>query len=66
MADIVDTAQDYIVDYNQQVLTDLSLKLKEQQAKPSLYECLDCGDPIPELRRQLGNIQFCTECQVFH
>ena len=32
---------------------------------PSRKECADCGEPIPELRRRLGGVRFCVECQGF-
>ena len=32
---------------------------------PSRKDCADCGDPIPELRRRLGGVRFCIECQQY-
>jgi len=35
-------------------------KLAEQRRFESLFECIECGDPIPEARRQV--IKGCTMC----
>ncbi len=31
---------------------------------PSLEECQDCGDEIPEARRALGGMTRCVPCQT--
>lgn len=34
------------------------------QARPSATECADCGEPIPQRRRELiKGVQLCTECK---
>lgn len=30
---------------------------------PSLSDCHDCGEPIPEARRALGGVTRCVACQ---
>ncbi len=42
-------------------------KLLEQAAQPSAEECEECGDEIPEGRRQaVPGVQFCVFCQEKH
>ncbi|THG81506.1 TraR/DksA family transcriptional regulator [Pseudomonas sp. A-1] len=31
---------------------------------PSLDECAECGEPIPEARRALGGVTRCVACQT--
>ena len=39
-------------------------KLLEQAARPSAEECEECGDEIPEARRQaVPGVQLCVFCQ---
>lgn len=33
---------------------------------PSLTDCTDCGDEIPEARRALGGMRRCVPCQQRH
>jgi phage/conjugal plasmid C-4 type zinc finger TraR family protein len=34
---------------------------------PSLFECLDCGESIPEARRKaVMGCTMCIECQLYH
>ncbi|MCM2317951.1 MAG: TraR/DksA C4-type zinc finger protein [Pseudomonas sp.] len=45
------------------------LALKAQRARadfsaPSLSECQDCDEPIPEARRALGGVTRCVACQT--
>lgn len=41
-----------------------------EAAKPrgeSLTHCLECGEPIPQRRRELvAGVRFCVECQTEH
>jgi phage/conjugal plasmid C-4 type zinc finger TraR family protein len=39
-------------------------KLEEQAARPSAEECEECGDDIPEARRNaVPGVQLCVFCQ---
>jgi len=39
-------------------------KLAEQASQPSLTHCEECGDEIPEKRRQLiKGVKLCVYCQ---
>ena len=41
-------------------------KLAEQASKPSAVECEECGDQIPEQRRQaIPGVQLCVFCQEY-
>jgi phage/conjugal plasmid C-4 type zinc finger TraR family protein len=34
---------------------------------PSLFECIDCGEPIPEARRNaVMGCTMCIECQIYN
>lgn len=59
MADAADIATDIIE-------TDLNHTLQNLKRieKPSLYECEECGDEIPEQRRRLGSVTLCFGCQT--
>ncbi|EPH6762331.1 TraR/DksA C4-type zinc finger protein [Cronobacter dublinensis] len=38
---------------------------REPSCSPSRDFCIDCGDPIPEKRRQLiPGVRLCVHCQV--
>lgn len=37
---------------------------KNRHHLPSLSECIDCDDAIPEKRRELGGVERCCECQT--
>ena len=37
---------------------------KARSTGPSLHECWDCGDEIPEARRALGGMTRCVPCQT--
>ncbi|WP_067522426.1 TraR/DksA C4-type zinc finger protein [Endozoicomonas ascidiicola] len=32
---------------------------------PSNSECEECGEEVPEQRRQLGGVRYCIECQRY-
>jgi phage/conjugal plasmid C-4 type zinc finger TraR family protein len=38
-------------------------RIREQQSRPSLEECSDCGEPIPPARqRAVPGVQLCIDC----
>ena len=37
---------------------------KSRSDRPSLSECLDCGDDIPKARQAFGGIERCVGCQT--
>ena len=52
---------------NMNAVAGVRRKLLEQAAKPSAEECEECGDEIPEARRQaVPGVQFCVFCQEKH
>lgn len=61
----IDTEQQLIMAENEIVR---ARKLLEQQAlRPSASHCLDCGESIAELRRQLvPGVLYCIQCQPAH
>jgi phage/conjugal plasmid C-4 type zinc finger TraR family protein len=35
--------------------------------RPSLEECKECGEPIPEARRRaVAGVELCIDCASFH
>ena len=58
MADDADRANDYV---------DLTLAHCLSRApkfdKPSLTECLECGEDIPARRQAVGGVTLCVDCQ---
>lgn len=59
MADIADIAADAIETNLQHTLDNL-----KRSNTPSLFECDECGEPIPEQRRRLGSVTLCFGCQT--
>jgi len=61
MADIADRAQ------NEMYWTRRAIEHKYLAITPTLpsaRHCVECGDPIPEARRQaVPGVQLCVECQ---
>lgn len=33
---------------------------------PSLSECMECGEDIPAIRQEMGNVKRCVDCQKHH
>jgi phage/conjugal plasmid C-4 type zinc finger TraR family protein len=58
MSDIIDRANDQA-----QEELERNLAKAARFDKPSLLECLDCGEDIPERRRSLGGVTRCVDCQ---
>lgn len=58
MSDIIDRAND-------QAQEELNRNLAKAQRfdTPSLAECVECGEDIPERRRRLGGVTRCIDCQ---
>jgi len=41
-----------------------ALKNRQQYNQVSEFECLECGNEIPEQRRALGGVTLCIGCQT--
>ena len=49
---------------NMNAVADVRRKLEEQAQQPSLSHCAECGDEIPEARRQaIRGVKLCVWCQ---
>lgn len=59
MSDIIDRANDQA-----QEELERNLAKAARFDKPSLTECIDCGEDIPERRRLLGGVTRCIDCQT--
>ena len=57
MADEADIAQDYI----DRTVSE-SVRRARQQGGPSRTHCLDCEEPIPEMRQRIGGVTRCIDC----
>lgn len=57
MADQVDIAQ-----RNQ--LNQIKIERKDY-SKPSLSECIECGNDIPPQRQKLGAVTLCIDCATY-
>lgn len=58
MSDVIDRANDLA-----QESIDRSLAKAKRFDIPSLTECIDCGEDIPERRQRLGGVTRCIDCQ---
>lgn len=48
---------------NEAVIRKHREQLAKKQSKPSLDECIECGNPIPKLRQKLvPGVELCVEC----
>lgn len=58
MSDIIDRA-------NEQAQEELDRNLAKAKRfdAPSLDECMECGEGIPEQRQRLGGVTHCIDCQ---
>lgn len=59
MTDIIDTANDMA-----QIALDSIIANAPKFDRPSTLDCEDCGEPIPPIRRQLGGVTRCADCQT--
>jgi phage/conjugal plasmid C-4 type zinc finger TraR family protein len=49
---------------NMNAVANVRRQLEEQASKPSATECEECGDEIPEARRQaIPGVQLCVFCK---
>ncbi|MGP5210290.1 TraR/DksA C4-type zinc finger protein [Psychrobacter alimentarius] len=58
MSDIIDRANDQA-----QEELERNLAKAARFDQPSLTECIDCGEDIPERRQRLGGVTRCIDCQ---
>lgn len=60
MGDIADVADRVIDETRDDAVAAVRRRIK---TGPSLKECIECGEPIPEGRQKLGGVCFCADCQ---
>ena len=58
MTDIIDRANDQA-----QEELERNLAKAARFDTPSLTECIECGEDIPERRQRLGGVTRCIDCQ---
>jgi phage/conjugal plasmid C-4 type zinc finger TraR family protein len=52
---------------NEAALRKAREKFEEEQSRPSLSECAECGEPISEARQQaVPGVQLCLECAMLN
>lgn len=61
MADVIDLASERI-----DAEMKARLRVLPTFNMPSLVECSECGDDMPQKRRAIGNIKRCIDCQDNH
>ncbi len=58
-------AQILAIQSNMNAVAAVQKKLAEQRAQPSLEECAECGEEIPQARREaIKGVQLCIVCQT--
>ncbi|MEZ8761407.1 TraR/DksA C4-type zinc finger protein [Vibrio splendidus] len=64
MSDVIDQASGFESQFTEVALTNQLARAKHVNQRESAQECGECGDPIPEARRQhISGCQYCTQCQ---
>lgn len=64
MSDVIDQACHVETQFTQVALASQLAKGKRAEQQTSAQACGECGDPIPEERRQkVPGCQYCTQCQ---
>jgi phage/conjugal plasmid C-4 type zinc finger TraR family protein len=54
----------HAIHLNMNAIADVRRKMQEQAAQPSLENCEECGDDIPEERRRLiPGVRLCVYCK---
>jgi len=62
-----DQASLHSLHHHMNLIGDVRRKLEEQAQQPSLSHCEECGDEIPEARRQaIRGCKLCVWCQELH
>lgn len=62
--DIFDQAQEADANYRNQALSALRNKIEKSRLAESRNNCLECGEPIPNARRQaILGCTLCIDCQ---
>jgi phage/conjugal plasmid C-4 type zinc finger TraR family protein len=57
-------AQLHAIHIHMNAVKDVQRAMEAQAARPSLKECDECGDEIPEARRRaIPGVQRCVHCQ---
>jgi len=52
---------------NEAALRKAREKFEEEQSRPSLSECAECGEPISEARQKaVPGVQLCLECATLN
>jgi phage/conjugal plasmid C-4 type zinc finger TraR family protein len=66
MADAMDRAQDTSSEWTRRQIQDLHHRMAIQARRPSEQYCLECGQEIPEARREaVPGVRFCVTCQQY-
>lgn len=57
-------AQLHAIHLNMNAVADVRRKLAKAAEQPSLFECMECGEEIPEARRNaIKGVTMCIHCQ---
>ncbi|QPK06502.1 TraR/DksA C4-type zinc finger protein [Vibrio kanaloae] len=65
MPDVIDHACGLETQFTEVALANQLARAQQVNQRESAHECGECGDPIPEARRQkVPGCQYCTPCQA--
>lgn len=65
MTDVFDQASTIEAKFTEVALANQLARARRSEQRESAYECGECGDPIPEQRRQkVPGCKYCTPCQA--
>lgn len=62
-----DAAQEIAMDHVNNGIYAIRQQMKSSYGQQSLFQCLECGDDIPEGRRKaVPGVMYCVHCQDSH
>ncbi|MGF1688349.1 TraR/DksA C4-type zinc finger protein [Photobacterium japonica] len=64
MTDVIDQGCRFEAQFTEMALANQRARTMQNQARESALMCEECGDPIPQLRREkVPGCQCCIQCQ---
>ena len=64
MPDVIDHANGLETQFTEMAIANQLARAHQAKQRESAHECGECGNPIPEKRREkVPGCQYCTTCQ---
>ncbi|MGF1702957.1 TraR/DksA C4-type zinc finger protein [Photobacterium makurazakiensis] len=64
MADVIDQGCRFEAQFTEMAIANQRARVNGIEQRQSAHECGECGEPIPEKRREtVSGCQYCTPCQ---